>query len=196
MYRLNYKIMTTILLITLLLTGLLIYSSGLSSNKDNVDTVVELPNVERYDTNSYYTEYYMNVNNVNFSQDMLSDSSECSLSYSLRFDSKESSNSLYKGLCANMSDNDLIIDDKHEWGKVNEEENVVDKAMSNDDAVYMFLSIVDDGKVNEYVVEVPVMDLRYSVIDNVLRFEKDVVITVNSYDDVVLEVEGRDYEFV
>lgn len=195
MYSLKYKIMTTVLLIALLLIGLLVYLSGLNTNKDNVDTVAG-PVVEQYDANSYYTEYYMNVDDVKFSKDLLSDNVECSLSYSLNVNSKESSDSLYDGLCSNMSENDLIIDDKHKWGKVNEKETVVDKAMSGNDTVYMFLSIVDDGKVNEYVVEVPVMSLRYSVIDNILRFEKDVEITVNSYDDVVLKIDGRGYSFV
>lgn len=199
MKQINYKTITAIIIVMLLLTGLTYYF--INNNQSEVEDVKPPPiqKAEVFDPDTYYTEYYMNINNIVFSDDLkkdgLTDDTECSLSYSLSVNSKESSKNLYDGLCSNMSDADFVIDDKRDWGKVEDGMTVVDKARDVNDTVYLFLSIVDETNVNEYVVKVPVMSLNYSITDNILRFEKDAEIVVNSFDDVVLMVDDGVYKF-
>ena len=196
MKRINHKTITAMIIVMLLLTGLSYYF--INNNQSEVEDVkAPIQKVEVFDPDTYYTEYYMNINNVVFSDDFkkdgLTDDVECSLSYSLNV--KENSEKLYDGLCSNMSDDNLVIDDVRNWGKVKDDITVVDKTTDNNDTVYVFLSIVDGENVNDYVVEVPVMSLSYSVIDNILRFEKDAEIVVNSFDDAVLKVDNGVYKF-
>lgn len=202
MKQINYKTITAIIIVViiimLLLTGLTYYF--INNNQSGVEEVKEpIQKVEVFDPNTYYTEYYMNINNIVFSDDFkkdgLTDDAECSLSYSLSVNLKENSKNLYDGLCSNMSKDDFVIDDVRDWGKVEDGMTVVDKTTDSNDAVYMFLSIVDGETVSDYVVGVPVMSLNYSVIDNILRFEKDAEIVANSFDDVVLKVDNGVYKF-
>lgn len=198
MKQINHKIITAIIIAMLLLTGITYYF--INNNQSEVEEVkTPIQKAEVFDPDTYYTEYYMNINNIVFSDDLkkdgLTDDTECSLSYSLSVNSKENSDNLYDGLCSNMSDADFVIDDKHDWGKVEDGMTVVDKARDVNDTVYLFLSIVDGETVNDYAVEVPVMSLNYSITDNILRFEKDAEIVVNSFDDAVLMVDGGVYKF-
>ena len=198
MKRINYKTITAMITVMLLLTGLIYYF--INNNQSEVEEVkAPIQKVEVFDPDSYYTEYYMNINNIIFSDDLkkdgLTDDTECSLSYSLSVNLKENSDSLYDGLCSNMSDVDFIIDDVRDWGKVKDDITVVDKVRNGNDIIYVFLSIVDGENVSDYVVGVPVMSLNYSITDNILRFEKDAEIVVNSFDDIILMVDDGVYKF-
>lgn len=185
-----YKLITVVV-ISVMLIGATVYAvSNYHPQKPEEKPVQQILIDESFKTNHYYAEHYISIDNIVFSETFIKDNDlnniNCGLKYSNGLIPFENSEIVLENKsCSEIKNNDLIIDDSKNFGEVDKhpERNVVEVMKKQGDTVRLFFSI-DGSDKDYYIIDIPSEKVSYSVIDNILRYEMNGDLIVNSYEDI------------